>query len=637
MLERYVDIAAIRAAAEAQTPHWEAIRAATEAGRAIDANDVATLRKALSSTGVNALVLLISETVAAINAQLSRSSYHPAMLAIRHELDLLAKGEIVPSLYMHALAASMAEARGVEAPALASFFLPVIPALPGDGTCGPVFLAATQTHLANFNKAMLRFLKADSSAIDDIRSSLVAIENRRPQNPYFTPIVFGTAFVCAIADNTLPLSQDNKLLFSRIGALVKSAMNVSPLTDHTVASRLAFAIVHSEGEQKRVDMLTARLALAELRSQDAPTIAEFPSADMFVAAFNESAAAWQHYMDKGTGKNELIQTVDILRLISGGNSGLKKLAETFKKLVTIVTQKRYEEAKALFDHITQFMARYLDAVDSRDQATVDTVAGEEWDAASDIEKYGSTDSVRDVGVSAHVDVAREAAVDVRAAKEAFERDELLSVTELLELVAGVLKVIALKEGRDAAQMLLAHINQHAEVDAKPGISQAIDCLARYLDIAYVRPDDAHQLIEDIPERYLHIKRKAEAVEATTDREMFDIFHEEATDVVGDILCFAKPGEPIQTTTEATTLRRGFHTLKGSAAMVGLDKLAGVMAAVEHTFNDWLPSAAPYPAALATLANDAACFAQSICEGIAASGEAAFDPAHITAQLDALKR
>ena len=637
MIERYVDIARIRASAEANLTHWETLRQATEANQAIDATLAADMVRSLTEAGINALPMLIQETVQAIIAKLPRSTYHPSMLAIRHEFDLLCKGEIVPSLYMYPLVANMAEARNSTPPPQACFFLPVIPNLPGDGTCGPVFFAATKTHLTNFNKGMLRFLKGEEAAMDDIRTSLIAIENRRPQNPYFTPIVFGAAFVSAVADKTLALTAENKLLFSRIGALVKAAMNVSLLADHSVTSRLAYAIAHSQGEQKRVELLIQRLALTDLLSTDAPHIAEFPPADMFVAAFNESVEAWQKYMEKGTGKQELAQTVDMLRLISGGNNDLKKLADAFKKLTTAVTKKRYEEGKELFDHVNQFMARYMDAVDTRDSAVVASVAAEEWDAADDIEQFGSTDSVRDSGRAAHVDVAHEAAIDVRAAKAAFERDELLSTTELLEVVAAVQAVIGLNEGVEATQMITAYINQHADAESKPSIIQAIDCLARYLDIAHVRPDDAHLLIEDIPERYLHITRKPAAVEATTDREMFEIFLEEATDVIGDILCFASPGKPLATKDEAVTIRRGFHTLKGSSAMVGLDKLSSVMAGVEHAFNDWLPAGAPYPPELSTLANEAAQFAQAICDGISAKGEAPFEPERIFAQVEQLKR
>lgn len=637
MLERYVDIAAIKTAAETNTPVWEEIRGAVEAGRVFNPELAAGIVKSLTAVGINALPQLISETVHAVTAKLPRSTYHPSLLAIRHEFDLLAKGDLLPSLYMHPLAATMATAREAAVAPVGNFFLPAVPMLPGDGTCGPVFFAATKTHLANFNLGMLRFLKGDESAIDDIRTSLIAIENRRPQNPYFTPIVLGAAFVSAIADKTLPLTQENKLLFSRIGALVKSAMNITPLADHTVTSRLAYAIAQSTGEQKRVEVLTHRLALSELMTTDAPRIAEFPAADMFVAAFNEAAEAWQNYMAKGTGKNELLQTVDMLRLISGSNTDLKKLADAFKKLATTVTKRRYDEAKELFDHVTQFMARYFDAMETRDPVVVARVAGEEFDAAQDIESFGVTEAVRDTGATAHTDVAHEAAVDIRAAKEAFERDELLSVVELLEMVAAVLSVIGLKEGQDATNMVMAYINQHAEVESKPGIVQAIDCLARYLEIVYVRPEDAHLLLEDIPERYLHIQRKAAAVEATSDKEMFEIFNEEATDVIGDILCFATPGKPIASNAEAATLRRGFHTLKGSAAMVGLEKLSGVMAAVEHTFNAWLPATPPYPEGLATLAHEAAKFAQAICDGIAANGEAPFDPATVLEQVEQLKR
>ena len=178
MLERYVDVARIRACADSNLTQWETVRQATEANQAIDATLAADMVRSLTEAGINALPMLIQETVQAINAKLPRSTYHPSMLAIRHEFDLLGKGEIVPSLYMYPLVATMAEARGATPPPQACFFLPVIPNLPGDGTCGPVFFAATKTHLANFNKGMLRFLKGDEAAMDDIQIGRASCRER---------------------------------------------------------------------------------------------------------------------------------------------------------------------------------------------------------------------------------------------------------------------------------------------------------------------------------------------------------------------------------------------------------------------------------------------------------------------------
>lgn len=73
-----------------------------------------------------------------------------------------------------------------------------------------------------------------------------------------------------------------------------------------------------------------------------------------------------------------------------------------------------------------------------------------------------------------------------------------------------------------------------------------------------------------------------------DQELLDIFLEEAQEVLGTIhanleICKSRPDSH-----EAlVTIRRGFHTLKGSGRMVGLTDLGEVAWSVERALNKWL--------------------------------------------------
>src|SRR6185503_2509438 len=73
-----------------------------------------------------------------------------------------------------------------------------------------------------------------------------------------------------------------------------------------------------------------------------------------------------------------------------------------------------------------------------------------------------------------------------------------------------------------------------------------------------------------------------------DAELLGVYLEESEEVLAAIsenleLCQAQPGskEPLN------TIRRGFHTLKGSGRMVGLTRLGEAAWAVEQTMNLWL--------------------------------------------------
>ena len=97
-------------------------------------------------------------------------------------------------------------------------------------------------------------------------------------------------------------------------------------------------------------------------------------------------------------------------------------------------------------------------------------------------------------------------------------------------------------------------------------------------------------------------RLVDASEEDLDAELLGIFLEEANEVLGTInqhlpLVHAAPGDH-----EAlVTLRRSFHTLKGSGRMVGLSDLGEAAWAVEQVLNGWLHETRPAtPALLAML-------------------------------------
>lgn len=85
-------------------------------------------------------------------------------------------------------------------------------------------------------------------------------------------------------------------------------------------------------------------------------------------------------------------------------------------------------------------------------------------------------------------------------------------------------------------------------------------------------------------------RLAEAPSEEIDAELLAIFLEEAHEVLGTIgenLDLSR-GEP-HNHEYLTTIRRGFHTLKGSGRMVGLTDLGETAWAIEQVMNKWLQS------------------------------------------------
>ncbi|PWB49288.1 MAG: hybrid sensor histidine kinase/response regulator [Nitrosomonadales bacterium] len=85
-----------------------------------------------------------------------------------------------------------------------------------------------------------------------------------------------------------------------------------------------------------------------------------------------------------------------------------------------------------------------------------------------------------------------------------------------------------------------------------------------------------------------IARLAQETDETVDAEMLEIFLEEADEVLATVnenlaICHGQPSDR----DALTTLRRSFHTLKGSGRMVGLWELGEVAWAIEQVMNKWL--------------------------------------------------
>ncbi|KGH31387.1 Hpt domain-containing protein [Comamonas testosteroni] len=102
-----------------------------------------------------------------------------------------------------------------------------------------------------------------------------------------------------------------------------------------------------------------------------------------------------------------------------------------------------------------------------------------------------------------------------------------------------------------------------------------------------------------------VSAELSAQELDGDDELLSIFLEEAREVVDNGLqaLQALADEP-GNLSEQTTLRRAFHTLKGSSRMVGLDEFGEAGWAMEQMLNAWLAEQRPMPQAMQQLAQDA---------------------------------
>ncbi len=156
---------------------------------------------------------------------------------------------------------------------------------------------------------------------------------------------------------------------------------------------------------------------------------------------------------------------------------------------------------------------------------------------------------------------------------------------------------------------------------KTGITQAIQ------DIAPEKPTEAP------PAQIVHL---IDAPEAEVDQELLEIFLEEATEVVATIRESLATVQRAHDAESLTTIRRGFHTLKGSGRMVGLNDLGEVAWNCEQVMNKWLKDDKPAsPGLLHFIELSTNSFATWV-QGLQASGSVAIDGGEIARLADLLK-
>ena len=125
--------------------------------------------------------------------------------------------------------------------------------------------------------------------------------------------------------------------------------------------------------------------------------------------------------------------------------------------------------------------------------------------------------------------------------------------------------------------------------------------------------------------------------AEIDRELLEIFLEEATEVCATIAqhlatCRGAPHDK----ESLTTIRRAFHTLKGSGRMVGLTDLGEVAWQCEQVMNKWLKDEKPATPGLLDFVAMAGTSFDGWISTLKAGGDARIDGAAITAAAERLK-
>ncbi len=190
---------------------------------------------------------------------------------------------------------------------------------------------------------------------------------------------------------------------------------------------------------------------------------------------------------------------------------------------------------------------------------------------------------------------------------------------------------------------LESIRDDADLVADAALGEQASVALRQLDAA-AGPDDTQGLARTLATMApvpagpsAEAERLKDASEEAIDEELLAIFLEEAAGVLETVsenlgVVRAQPAS----VPHLTTIRRGFHTLKGSGRMVGLMKLGEAAWAIEQVMNLWMQEERPANADLLALIEHAhAAFSAWVAKLVAKEPQP--DPSALVAEAERVKR
>lgn len=215
--------------------------------------------------------------------------------------------------------------------------------------------------------------------------------------------------------------------------------------------------------------------------------------------------------------------------------------------------------------------------------------------------------------------------------------------QALELAATLAERPGDAAVRDALRRTLAKVRDDAhfadDARLKAQASEAIACLDASSgdDTSALRAAVAKLAGEPTPAAAPSPEPEPQRSDDEVDRELLEIFLGEAEEVLAAIAeASAGSRSAPQDTMLLTTIRRGFHTLKGSSRMVGLAAFGEAAWAMEQVLNLWLAEERAAGAALHALIDAAHARFSRWVEALRVDAASPVDPAPVVAAATALR-
>jgi chemosensory pili system protein ChpA (sensor histidine kinase/response regulator) len=565
------------------------------------------------------------------------------VLALRQFVDGLARGEPNVPVRLYPAYREIAGLQGKTACAEKDLFFPDLarpaPAHPQpralDAAELPAFLRAQR---ARFQRGLLAWLRLGPGGLEDMRAALDAMHSVAAQLPERRALWW----VAAALMDALQEAKDAewlaqaRALCNKLDQQIRDLAAGSRAVNELLLRELLYAIARSSAASQRLKQVRQRFRLDQLIPAAEPAA---PDLDSLQPAIEDARSrlqalkgAWQQYLiGEGAGAARLREITASLQEQASAllNPHFTRLLDAIAVAAAALPDPRPDDDQRL---IIELPAAFMLAENILEsfgkapgdlEAQVDILSAWLTEAAA-----GRSTGKPPAGLRAELtqqisamqlraEVAREIAANLQQVEQVLDayargtgaRDTLPALAPQLRQIHGALAVLGLERASEVLAACDAMIQAPGEIDMD-WIAEGLSSLGFYLEPCLQGREPREQAIDFFLERFgqraAPRPQHPARAPAPQDEGLLQIFLEEATEVLASIeaavpVCRAEPGNA-----EAlATIRRGFHTLKGSGRMVGLDELGEVAWEVEQVMNRWLEQQQPASAELLELAANAA--------------------------------
>lgn len=548
-----------------------------------------------------------------------------ALTAIQRYLSSASSGKLGSGLVVHAAYTELARSTpGRTALNRGEIFLPVFAMFGANSATynEGKFIAEIGRYQDEFHQALLRYNQDKNfDTINAMRTTLVTMETKNP------PAEFRMFFSLAIAFFDIALraggkiSKEDEGLLNRIDRELADIVRGDLEVSETTLSWFLYVVAQATQFSARIRTFQDSYELTRMIDQEPSGIVSDQTLSSARTALDNSRRTWESAMVKNgdvkAAKSSTFALAAVCNTI--GDYSLKTLSFAMGALADGVAT----DVVPVNPETAVFGASILLAIGDRLDSIVNDPKGGRALADSHKDRVRSVLSGKSPSeLSSHVQVqqgypqkildevhnnvsAAESIVDL-CIREGIKESKSEEAIKLLSAASSAMMLINLMDGAEFADKVTGHVKSTLDqLLAKETVSEdhimlmaeAVMLLDRYIKLVPLDLQQANNTLQkgmamfEVPEEVVPTStlNPEDGPFETPDEDddgLGAIFYEEATEVIdGTILpAIEKLHSNLKDDVAFQDLRRGFHTVKGSARMVGLMHTGNVAQHAEHALN-----------------------------------------------------